>query len=142
MSYPPVYLMSKGPEEPTPILNPNPPIPAVWVFFLAYCIGMVLITLLMIVMGIGLAFTPEPELEGKMEPMEAKFFSAFLVVAGAALSSLFALGIFSPKGKAKWILGIVLICLGFCNGCTLFPCIALLIFWIRSDGLHLYFRLK
>jgi hypothetical protein len=107
------------------------PTPAVWKWYVAYCVMMAVMYLLLAGIGICLLVIDPSILE--MEPTLAKIQGVIFGIMGAALLLPFAVAPFLPNRPWTWIYGMVLICVGL-TGCCFWPAsIPLLIFWLKPD---------
>jgi len=117
-----------------------PRIPAVWYWYVAYCVAMALLYLACIGGGIALfAFADQLAAEdASSSPLEFQIMGAILAAISVPLTVLFAA---APllRGKLGWILGIVAIGIGMTSACCLPACIPLLLFWIKPE-LKAYMR--
>jgi hypothetical protein len=126
------YRPSQNPTGDTPQFPPGHK-PAVWTWYVIYCVCMALIYLLCLIAGIGMIVASQV---GDMtEEGAIVFIIQGIVFSGLGLVFLvfFAAAPFLPKTKFAWIYGFVTIGLGFTSCCTLPFCIALLIYWLKPD---------
>lgn len=108
----------------------NPETPAVYTWFVVYCILTALLYMIMAAMGIVFMFTePDPE----MSAAEAKIMGSLLLILGLVFFGAYALAPFLPRKNWVWVFGLVLICLGLTSACCLPVCIPLLIFWLKPE---------
>jgi MFS family permease len=115
----------------------NPATPKAYKWFVAYCISMALLYLLLAVMGIVFGFI-EPDRE--MSAEEAKLMGAVFIILGLVFCVPYAAAPFLPRQSWVWILGLVLICLGLTSACCLPICIPLLIHWLKPEMKAFYGR--
>lgn len=106
--------------------------PAVWKWYVAYCIIMALGFFLLAVTGLFTFFVDPAELE--MSSGEATLMSVTLVFVGLLLLFPYAVAPFLPRQNWAWVLGIVLISIGMTSTCCLPVAIPLLIFWIKPEN--------
>lgn len=133
MSFQSPYSAPNYPSKPTPQYDPDPEMPQVWIWYAIYCGLHALMYLFVIGVGIFLAVVAHTVDDPEMEPAEAIFVAVFYGIVGLLGFAFYLTGIFLPKGKVSWIWGLIAICFGFSNCCTLFASIPLLIFWIKDD---------
>ncbi|MHC5004784.1 MAG: hypothetical protein ACYTJ0_16860 [Planctomycetota bacterium] len=105
--------------------------PAVWTWFVVYCVFMALLYVL--VMGVGVVLLLVDPVELEMDSMEATIMGSAYAALGAVLAVPYAVAPFLPPRRWVWIGDLVLICLGMTSCCTLPACIPLLIFWIKPE---------
>lgn len=115
----------------------NPRTPAVYVWFVAYCILMALVFLFTAILGIALMFTePDPD----MSAAEAKLLASLFLIMGLVFFVAYASAPFLPRKSWVWTLGLVLICLGLTSTLCLPISIPLLIFWLKPEMKAFYGR--
>jgi hypothetical protein len=105
--------------------------PAVWKWYVAYCIAMACLYVLTTIFGVVLLAVAPDALH--MQPMESKIQGGACVVLGPILLIVFLIGIFLPRRPWAWIYGIVLICLGMTSCCCLPASIPLIIYWVKPE---------
>ena len=111
--------------------------PAVYKWFVVYCVFMALLYLLTAGMGILFMFVdPDPE----MSDAEAKIMGAVFLILGLVFFVPYGLAPFLPRKSWVWIFGLVLICIGLSSACCLPVCIPLLIFWLKPEMKAFYGR--
>jgi len=115
----------------------NQAAPPVHKWFVAYCICMAVLYLLLAVMGVVFLFI-EPDRD--MSAAEAKVMSAVFIVLGLLFCVPFAAAPFLPRHSWVWVFGLVLICLGLSGTCCLPVCIPLLIYWLKPEMKAFYGR--
>ena len=115
----------------------NQATPAVYKWFVVYCILMALAYLTLAVMGIVFGFI-EPDRE--MSAAEAKLMGVVFVILGLALCFPYAVAPFLPRKSWVWVFGLVLICIGLTSLCCLPVCIPLLIHWLKPEMKAFYGR--
>ena len=108
----------------------NTATPAVYIWFVVYCILMALVYLALAGMGVVYMFI-EPEKD--MSAAEAKIMGSVFIVLGLVFFIPYALGPFLPHKPWAWVFGLVLICIGLTSACCLPVCIPLLIFWLKPE---------
>ena len=111
--------------------------PAVYKWFVVYCILMALLYMTMAVMGVVFLFT-EPDRD--MSAEEGKIMGLVMLILGLVFFVPYALAPFLPRQRWVWVLGLVLICLGLTSACCLPACIPLLIFWLKPEMKEFYGR--
>lgn len=113
--------------------NPNlqPPRPAVWPWYVAFCAAMALMWLILVFLGLSFILTGPPNSD--MSPDEARVMGLIFVVLGAALMAPYVAAPFLPRRRWAWVLGIVLIALSMTGTCCLPAAIPLLIFWVKPE---------
>ena len=115
----------------------NPATPAVYNWFVVYCIFMALLYLAVAAMGIGFMFSePDPE----MSAAEAKMMGGLFIILGLMFFVPYAVAPFLPRKSWVWVFGLVLICIGLTSACCLPACIPLLIFWSKPEMKQFYGR--
>jgi hypothetical protein len=116
----------------------NPATPAVYTWFVVYCIFMALVYLFLAVLGIVYMFIePDPEMSAE----EAKVMGSVFLILGLALFVPYAAAPFLPRKSWVWVFGLVLICLGLTSTCLLPVCIPLIIFWAKPEMKAFYGRI-
>ena len=105
--------------------------PAVWSWFVAYCVVMAVIYLL--VCAAGVFFLAADPAALATEPAEAKLMGVVMLALGLVLAVPFAAAPFLPRRPWVWVYGIVLIALGMTSVCTLPAAIPLLVYWINDE---------
>lgn len=115
----------------------NSATPAVYTWFVVYCILMALLYLTTAVMGIALMFA-EPGRD--MSATEAKIMASLFLIIGLMFFVPYALAPFLPRKSWVWVFGLVLICIGLTSFCCLPICIPLLIFWLKPEMKEFYGR--
>jgi hypothetical protein len=108
---------------------PEPP--AVWPWFIAYCIVMAIMYLLVAACGAVVLAVDPRELD--MEPLEARILGSVYLGLGVLLLVPFAAAPLLPKRRWVWVYDIVLIALGMTSLCCLPATIPLLICWIKPE---------
>lgn len=115
----------------------NPATPAVFTWFVVYCILMALLYLAMAAMGVAFLFM-EPDQE--VSAAEAKVMGGMFIILGLVFFVPYALGPILPRKSWVWVFGLVLICIGLTSLCCLPVCIPLLIFWLKPEMKEFYGR--
>ena len=130
---PPLYI------PPQSLIASRPP--AVWYWYVAYCVAMALLYLACTAGSVALfsfadeIFAADPE----MSPDEARVMGVILSVVSIPLTLLFGFAPLLPKGKVAWIIGFVNIGIGMTSACCLPACVPLIIFWTKPE-LKAYLR--
>lgn len=80
------------------------------------------------------AYIYAPEL-ADAETSEAgyRLIGMILGAMGATLAIGFLVPFFVPRQSWVWVYNLILICFGFGSGCTLIPCVFLLLAWIKPE---------
>ncbi len=107
--------------------------PAVWTWFVVYCVVMMLFALIAVGLGVLILFLPELDPQAEIEPELSILMSGVYIVLGLVFLIPYLLALFLPKKPWVWVFDLILICLGFTNCCTIPASIALLIFWIKPE---------
>ena len=116
------------PEE----YEPMPVKPAVWTWYVVYCIAMALLYLGVTVLGVFLLILPEDAV--KIQDMETvKIQAIACIIVGIPLFFLYLIAPFLPKKPWAWIYGIVMIAFSLTSCCCMVAGIPLLIYWIKPD---------
>src|SRR5688572_24126586 len=102
--------------------------PAVWTWYVVYCVAMAILYLFVIGAGIFLLTVDPTWLEE--DALLLRVEGVLFLGLGLVLMVIFAIAPFLPKKPWVWIYGIVLIGLGMTSACCLPATIPLLIFWI------------
>lgn len=100
------------------------PKPGVITWYKVYCFAMALMYAVLVAAGLWL-WSEEPA----QSPDAVTWI--ILTVVSAPLAILYVVGAFTPRSRAGWIFGIVLIAIGM-SGCTLVAAVPVLIFWINA----------
>lgn len=117
-----------GPQQFGPVQRP-----AVVAWYTVYCVFMALLYLFCLGLGaLLLAFSGEIADE-EMSAPEAMIMGVVCMVISLPLMVLYIAGPLLPRNNVGWIVGCVNIGIGLTSGCTLLPCIFLLINWIHRD---------
>jgi hypothetical protein len=101
--------------------------PAVWFWYVAYCLAMALLYLACLGLGFLMPFFDDAS-QG-----EGVFIAIVFVVFCLPLFLLYAAAPLLPRGKFAWYYGFVTIGIGFTSCCTLPFSIALLIQWLKPE---------
>lgn len=109
----------------------EPQKPAVWNWYVAYCMAMALLYLFCIAAGFFVLVSNEARSE--REAMEARIMGAIFIGAGLALLIPFAAGPLLPRRRWAWVVGLILICIGLTSACCLPAAIPLLIWWLKPE---------
>ena len=130
---PPAYDAWKSPPSP-------PRVPAVWYWYVAYCVAMALLYLACLAGGIALfGFAEEIAAKDRSSsPNEFRVMGVMFILISLPLTLLFVI---APvlKGKVGWILGFVTIGIGLTSACCLPASVPLLIYWLKPE-LKAYLR--
>lgn len=120
---------SPRPKSPHPSGNR----PAVYTWFLVYCVVMGLFALMILSIGVTMLFLPQEDLEEEA----ALLMGLLYIVLGSIFLVLYLLAPFLPNRPWVWTYDLILICLGLANCCTncctIPACVPLLIFWIKPE---------
>lgn len=110
-------------------------VPAVWYWYVAYCVAMALLYLMCLALGfVMLSFAEEMAAEDpEMSATQARVMGVVFIAMSIPLMLMYGIAPLMPKSKGAWILGIVNIALGLTSACCLPVCIPLLIFWIKPE---------
>ena len=107
--------------------------PAVWFWYVCYCLAMALLYLLLTGMGlVTVAF-------GGVESSDSYVVGTIFIIFCLPFALLFGAAPFLPPTKLAWIYGFVTIGLGLTSCCTLPICIPLLLQWIKPE-VRAYFK--
>ena len=147
MSYspyqPPQYQPPPFPVDPRFGANPSGPLPLPTVFpwYVAYCVFMALLYFCCLAGG-GLLVVFADEIHDKdFGPLEARIMGIVFAVISLPLLGLYVCGPLLPRTKLGWIIGCVNIGIGLTSGCTMIPCIFLLIGWLHQET-KLYYGMR
>lgn len=111
--------------------------PPVYKWFVAYCLFMALMYLVLAVIGI-VYLVIEPDRQ--MDPMEARIMGIVFLTLGLVFCVPYAAAPFLPRKSWVWVFGLVLICIGLTSACCLPACIPLLLFWLKPEMKEFYGR--
>jgi hypothetical protein len=107
--------------------------PAVWVWFVVYCI--VLCIGYLCCAGLGLfLLVAGPQLGGEADHLPMRLVGAAYMLLGFVFLIPTAFGPFLPAKPWAWVYGLVLICMGFTSCCCIPFSVPLLIYWIKPEG--------
>lgn len=120
---------SGGLSEPSP--GPFRATPPVYKWYVAYCIAMAVLYVIVAVMG-GILLTMDPVRSGQ-DAATVKVQATIMIAIGIPLIFIFGCAPFLPKKPWAWITGIVLLALGMTSCCCLPAAIPLLIFWLKPE---------
>ena len=120
------------------LFTEQPAKPAVWTWYVVYCVAMAILYLLVI--GAGIFFLLADPVWLEEDAMLLRVEGALFLGLGLVLMVIFAIAPFLPKKPWVWIYGIVLIGLGMTSACCLPATIPLLIFWIKPETQHFFGR--
>ena len=131
------------PPKPAPEHLPTNPSPArtpgVYYCYLAYCIGLAFLYAACVVGGVVLLTGAASFAETDEDRIGMLILGAVLAVLCFPLAIMFIAAPFLPRKKWAWVYGIVLIAIGLTSGCTMIPCVFLLVFWLQ-DPAKRYFQ--
>lgn len=115
--------------------QPPKRVPAVWYWYVTYCVAMLLLYLACAAGGAALlGFAEELAADDPdMSASEARVMGVVFVAISIPLILMYGAAPLLPKGKVAWILGIVNIAIGLTSACCLPVCIPLLIFWLKPE---------
>ena len=136
--------MSFDPYKPPVLAKPAfdaatpAPMPGVFIWYAVYCTVLALVYVACIAGGLLLIVFASQLPAEDVDSVEAFVMGLVLVVISIPLALLFLAGPFLPRSKLGWIVGIVNIGIGMTSGCTLLPCIFLLIFWLKPETKQYY----
>lgn len=102
--------------------------PAVWTWFVVYCVAMALLYLACAV-GFPFAIAQDPE----MTRQDVMILGGIVAGVCVAFAVPFAIAPFLPRRSWVWIYDVVLICFGMTSVCCLPITIPLLIFWLKPE---------
>ena len=120
------------------LFTEQPAKPAVWTWYVVYCVAMAILYLFVIGAGIFLLLADPVWLEE--DAMLLRVEGVLFLGLGLVLMVIFAIAPFLPKKPWVWIYGIVLIGLGMTSACCLPATIPLLIFWIKPETQQFFGR--
>ena len=120
--------------QPSPRVQQPAEKPAVWTWYVIYCVFMALLYLACTVGGVLLFIFANEIIEADPSeaPVEARIYGVVLPVVGAPLMLFYAVAPFLPKNRFGWIVGIIAIAIGMTSACCMPAAIPLLIFWINE----------
>jgi len=107
--------------------------PAVWTWYVIYCVVMALLYLVLVVLGAALLFGGKHLAENEGDEVGFMIMGFVYLALGSVLFLLYAAAPLLPHNKFAWIYGFVTIGLGLTSCCTLPFSIALLIYWLKPD---------
>lgn len=96
-----------------------------------YCAVIAALNLLVAILGIVIVVV-RPKVQNQT-PEEVLIMGIVYAVVGLIVFLIFAVATFLPPKPFNWIVGIVMIALGFTSCCFVPFCIPLLIFWIKPE---------
>lgn len=105
--------------------------PAVWVWYVAFCVAMAIMWLTLVFLGLSFLLTGPPNRE--MSSGDARVMGLIFIGLGAALMVPYVAAPFLPRRRWAWVLGVVLIVLSMTGTCCLPAAIPLLIFWVKPE---------
>lgn len=111
--------------------------PAVYKWYVGYCVCMALLYASLPVLGTMFLFI-EPDQD--MSAAEAKMMGVVFIIVGVLFFFPYAAAPFLPRKNWVWVMGLVLICIGLTSACCLPASIPLLIFWLKPEMKAFYGR--
>ena len=116
--------------------------PPVYNWYVAYCIVMAIMYLLIAVFGVLLVIYPGLMSKTHEDVLAHGITGAIYIVLGIVLLVLYVIALFLPPKPRVWIYGIVLIAIGMTSCCCLPVTIPLLIYWIKPDVKRYFGRME
>ena len=116
----------------------GPQKPAVWGWYVTYCVAMAFLYFVTVVMGLIMLLTGPTGPD--VDPVENKIISFIFIGMGLALLIPFAAGPLLPRRRWAWVVGLVLIVIGMTSMCCLPVAIPLLIWWIKPETKEYYYQ--
>lgn len=113
--------------------------PTVFYWYVAYCIGLALLYAACVIAGVVLMVGAAEFGDTAEDRIALLILGAVLTVLCLPLAIMFIAAPLLPRRKWAWIYGIVLIVIGLTSGCTMIPCVILLVFWLQ-DPARRYFE--
>ena len=107
--------------------------PAVWTWYIVYCIAMALLYLAVVAAGVFMFAAPQTLADAEHETGMLVFQGIVFIVMGLALFGFYIAAPFLPRSKIAWFYGFATIGIGFTSCCTLPFSIALLIQWLKPE---------
>lgn len=107
--------------------------PQVWYWYVAYCISMCLMYLVVSALGVVMLAVPDSPSMQPGDQIGVIIYGVMLILVGAAFALLYGVVLFLPKTKISWVLGFITIGIGATSACCLPACIPLFYFWIKND---------
>ena len=106
--------------------------PGVVFWFRVYCVGLILFAL--VIFAAAYLFTTLPVNPRKPEDEAAWIVLVILYAVGGLLCLVTGIiPLLLPRRPWVWIVDLVVICLGLTGGCTIIPCVFLLIYWLKPE---------
>lgn len=105
--------------------------PAVWRWYVVYCISTVLMYLIFFV-AVGFLIVYSEELSEFSENNPSLWLLVLMALSGIPFAILYAVAPFL-EGKGAWIVGFITIGMGFTSPCCVPACVPLLIFWLKPE---------
>jgi hypothetical protein len=111
----------------------SPP-PRVLVWYRVYCAVLGALSLLDVAAGAGAVLFRRQLAEwlGNGEPGAYAVVGALALAVGLIQSALFSLAFVLPRKPWAWVYHLVLIGLGLTDPCFFFPCLFLMVFWLKA----------
>ena len=108
--------------------------PGVLAGYRAYCVFMALLYFALVGVGIFLLAADGTLLNDlDMSSFEATLTAIVTIVICAPLMVGFGAGLFVPRTKFGWTVGLVLICIGLTSACCMIVCVPLLFYWLKRE---------
>jgi hypothetical protein len=112
--------------------NRRPKTPAVWVWFVIYCILLCIACLFWL--GVGLfMLIAGPHLGGEADQLPMRLAGVIYLLMGFVVLIPTAVGPFLPAKPWAWVYGLVLIAIGFTSCCCIPFSVPLLVYWIKPE---------
>ena len=133
-----VMTIQGRPAPPMPGQRPN-----VVVWYLVYCVLMMLMYLSVAVLGIVVLIFPEEMFESDpdMSAVGARMMGVMMLVFCLPFTLFYLVAARMPRNKAGWIVGIVAIAMGLTSACLWPMTIPLMFFWLK-DATRAYYNMK
>ena len=113
----------------TPNLQPQKP--PVWGWYVAFCVAMAIMWLMLVILGLSFILSGPPNRE--MSQRDAQFIGLIFIGLGVGLMVPYAAAPLLPRRRWVWVLGIALIILSMSGTCCLPAAIPLLIWWVKPE---------
>ena len=121
------------PQQPAPLPSGGPK-PAVWNWYVLYCVLMAVLYLAVTIVGATMfVFATDWADSVDEDAIVLRVQGALFAATGFALFWLYAVAPLLPKKKVAWIMGFITIGVGMTSACCLPATIPLLIFWLKDD---------
>lgn len=114
-------------------INGSPP--AVWPYYISYCLFMALMYVGCTVGGLWFFFNADFIASGDptTDPLEMKILGGLLTGVGLPFMLFYGIAPLLPKNRVGWIVGVIGIGFGLTSACCMLAAIPLLIYWINED---------